>query len=251
MKIGLFQYDIKWENKLENKLKISSILDDYKGDSPEWIIFPEMTLSAFSMNTEKTMLSDDDIDFFRRIAKSKNCFVSFGGVKALKNTVFTIGPSGKIINEYSKLHLFSYGDENSSYKPGTKKTAFSARSFDLGELRVIPSICYDLRFSYMFWDYAKETDLFFVIANWPASRREHWMTLLKARAIENQTYFVGVNRVGKDKDLIYSGDSLLIDPMGKELLHCEEKEGLFVTELEKKLISSVREKFPFIKDRIK
>jgi predicted amidohydrolase len=75
------------------------------------------------------------------------------------------------------------------------------------------------------------------------------MALLKARAIENQTYVLGVNRIGEDKDLKYSGDSLLIDPMGKEILHCEAKEGLFLGEIDKKKISSVREKFPFIKDR--
>jgi omega-amidase len=249
MKVALFQYDIKWEDKSVNKDRINLILDEYTGEAPEWIIFPEMSLSAFSMNPEKTRLIDDDFDFFRRIAKSKRCFISFGGIKDLKNTVFTIDSTGNLINEYSKLHLFSYGNETSSYKAGSEEFALEHRSFILKDLKIVPAICYDLRFAYMFWDYAPKTDLYFVIANWPASRREHWMTLLKARAIENQAYFIGVNRVGRDKDLQYSGDSLIIDPFGREVLNCSSNEGLFVADLDIEIMKTVREKFPFIKDR--
>ena len=244
MKVGLFQYDMSWEDKALNKAKITSILDEYKGENPDWTIFPEMTLSGFSMNPDNTSLSDEDIDFFRLIAKSKGCYVSFGGVKNLKNILFTVDKNGEIISEYSKIHLFSYGDETANYESGTEQ-----KVFDVEGTKVLPSICYDLRFTYMFWDQAKKAEVFFVIASWPASRREHWMTLLKARAIENQAYVIGVNRIGRDNNLEYAGDSLLIDPLGKEIVNCGTKEGLFFGLVDRTIVESVRGKFPFIKDR--
>ncbi len=246
MLIGLLQYDIKWEDKEFNKNKIEKLLSDYKGKPYDWIVFPELSLSGFSMNPGKTSLNEDDFDFFKSIAKSKKSYISFGGVSNLNNCMYTLSPSGQLVSQYSKQHMFSYAKENLSYKAGE-----SSESFDIMDFRVLPAICYDLRFTYLFWENAQFVDLFFVAANWPSSREDHWRTLLKARAIENQAYVLGVNRVGSDEKLKYNGNSLLFSPMGEELINAKTKEGLFTAEVSKNLVLSTRQAFPFLKDRKK
>ncbi len=246
MKVGLFQYDISWEDKASSKKRILSILDSNKRSKMDWIIFPEMTLTGFSMDTKKTELDVEDIKFFNSIAKDQSAYVSFGGVMDDRNVVLTVSPDGTLINKYSKVHLFGYGDETSHYKPGDRTEVF-----EIMGLRVLPSICYDLRFSYQFWDHAVAVDVFFVIASWPKTRSEHWKTLLKARAIENQSYFIGVNRIGVGAKLEYSGDSAVHGPFGEELLNCRDKEGLFVVDISKGEVAKVRREYPFLSDRKK
>lgn len=246
MKIGLFQYNISWENKAENKKKILSILGDSDLKDIDWIIFPEMTLSGFSMDLTKTTTNDDDMNFFKKLSSSYKCSISFGGVIDANNRNITINKHGEMLSQYSKIHLFGYGDEHNHYKPGKEPV-----SFEIGGFIACPLVCYDLRFSYMFWDQAIKTNLYYVIASWPASRREHWMTLLKARAIENQSYVIGVNRCGNDPKLSYAGDSVVIDPLGKELINCTDKEGLYTVEINMEELLMIRKTFPFIKDRLK
>ncbi len=244
MKVALVQYNIAWEDKEANKLKILSLLDKINTSSVEWIVFPEMALSGFSMNLKKTNLNAVDVDFFKSIAKKFNSFVTFGGCFNNKNMAITLNPSGDIINEYAKIHLFAYGDETAHYEPGSKRACFSVKGLD-----VMPAVCYDLRFSYMFWDKAKKTDVFFVIASWPKSRADHWKTLLKARAIENQCYVIGVNRLGSDPKSEYSGDSAVYGPFGEEIINCVGKEGIFFAELLKDEVLKTREQYPFLNDR--
>ena len=246
MRVGLFQYDMSWKNKAENKSKILSILKASGIKNIDWIIFPEMTLTGFSMDLQETTISDADIDFFKNISKNYNCNVSFGGVVESNNRNITINRHGDVISQYSKVHLFGYGDESSHYKNGKKGS-----NFDLEGTRVVPLVCYDLRFSYLFWDNATNTDLFYIIASWPASRRSHWMTLLKARAIENQCFVIGANRIGADPNLTYTGDSMVIDPMGNEILSCHDEEGVHIVEINVEEVSRTRTSFPFLKDRLK
>ncbi len=246
MKVGLFQYNISWENKAENKNKILSILSGSDLKNIDWIIFPEMTLSGFSMDLSKTTINNDDIKFFKDLALVHKCNISFGGVIESNNRNITISRSGKILSQYSKIHLFGYGDEHNHYKPGKENLTFNIDNFI-----VCPSICYDLRFPYLFWNQAVKTHVFYVIANWPASRREHWITLLKARAIENQSFVVGVNRCGNEPKLTYSGDSMILDPLGNELVNCANKEGLNSAEIHVEELLKIRQSFPFLKDRLK
>ena len=246
MRVGLFQYDISWENKAENKSKILSILKASGTKNIDWIIFPEMTLSGFSMDLTNTTIDDADVDFFKNISKDHSCNVSFGGVVDSNNRNITINKHGYVISQYSKIHLFGYGDENSYYKMGETGSAF-----DIDGTKIMPLVCYDLRFSYLFWDNATKTDLFYVIASWPASRRAHWITLLKARAIENQCFVIGVNRIGTDPKLTYTGDSMVIDPMGNKILNCHDEEGLHIAEINVEEVLRTRTSFPFLKDRLK
>ncbi|MEI6079122.1 MAG: nitrilase-related carbon-nitrogen hydrolase [bacterium] len=246
MKVGLFQYNIAWENKDKNKSNILSILDASNESDIDWMIFPEMTLSGFSMDLSKTSINEADVGFFSKLAVDHNCNISFGAVVDSNNRNITINRKGDVICEYSKIHLFGYGDETSHYEPGKCE-----RPFEIEGARIKPLVCYDLRFSYLFWDNAPKTDIFFVIANWAGSRRTHWMSLLKARAIENQSFVIGVNRVGSDPKVGYTGDSMVVDPQGNEILNCGDKEGLYTVRLSLDAVSKTRASFPFLKDRLK
>jgi len=246
MKVAVVQYDIAWENPTLNKPKIMNLLEPIKGTKVDWLVFPEATLTGFSMDASKTEVLDGDITFFKQLAENFECYVTFGAFKDRKNCLFTFSPTGKIIGEYAKMHLFSYAGEQAIYKPGSGQ-----RPLQILDFNIVPSVCYDLRFSYLYWDKAIDTDVILVSANWPEARREHWLTLLRARAIENQCYVIGVNRIGKDPKVSYSGDSMVIDPFGRTILDCGNKAGVFKAELDKALAKKIREMYPFINDRIK
>ena len=247
IRIGILQYNIAWEDKEKNKIKILEMVQNAREKNNfDLLVMPEMTLTGFSMDKEKTNLNACDIDFFKHLSVKISSVVLFGFVSENKNKCMVFDKDGSMITEYSKIHLFSFAGEDKIYRPGSEHKQFSMNGFN-----ALPMICYDLRFSYLFWDNAENTDLFIVLANWPASRRNHWITLLKARAIENQAFIIGVNRIGRDLKLDYSGDSMIIGPDGSEILNCENNEGLFTAELEKHLLLDTRSKFPFLKDRLK
>jgi predicted amidohydrolase len=118
------------------------------------------------------------------------------------------------------------------------------------DVRVSPFVCYDLRFADEFWAVAPRTDCYLVVANWPASRRHHWRSLLVARAIENQAYVVGVNRVGVDGNgLAYAGDSMIVDPLGEVLASASEIETIVMADIDPAVVADVRARFPFLADR--
>lgn len=247
MKIGLFQYNIEWENKTENKKKIEKILENspHKGKI-DWLIFSEMTLSGFTMNTNVSELDNSDRDFFSMLAKKYNMNISFGGVENGYNKFITLNRKGERINEYSKIHLFSFGKEDKYYKAGNNRTIFN-----LEGLRIMPAICFDLRFPYLFWEIAANIDAYVIIAAWPMTRVEHWTTLLKARAIENQAYCFGVNRLGFEGKIEYSGNSMAFDPLGQVIIDAKTQEGIAVNEIDinSEIVYQIRQKFPFLKER--
>jgi predicted amidohydrolase len=130
------------------------------------------------------------------------------------------------------------------YSPGSQFC-----SVQIGELSCSLFICYDLRFGIPFHQLAPKTDLFIVVANWPASRREHWLTLLRARAIENQAYIVGVNRVGEGGGLVYSGDSAAYAPDGSEVVRLGDRAGVATVDINAQTVSEWRKTFPALRDR--
>jgi len=245
MRIALCQLDMAWENPAATKKKILSLLEA-RPEPFDWVVFPEMTLSGFSMDPSRTATTAEDLSFFADLARQRSAWVSFGAVHDRFNRLVTLDRSGKTVCSYSKIHLYSFAGEDKAYRAGERQETFSLEGF-----AVTPAICYDLRFPSVFWDAAEKTDLYVVIASWPARRAEHWMTLLRARAIENQCFVVGVNRTGKDPSLEYSGNSMIYDPLGKIVLDCSDREGLFVaqTPVDKGLVTRTRERFPFLKDR--
>ena len=248
MKIGLVQYSPVWEDKETNKKKILELLS--KSDKVDLLIFPELTLTGFTMNSNKFAegINGDSFRFFAEIAGKNNSHILYGLIERGKtnqfNSLVHITPQKKLIKLYRKIHPFSYSTEDKNYQRGDKTAITKIKKWKIGL-----SICYDLRFPELYRRYGKKrTQLIVVIANWPDTRIEHWKVLLKARAIENQCYVAGVNRVGKDPKLNYNGFSSIFDPMGMELVSIEKEERIIVVEISKEYVNEVREKFPFLND---
>jgi omega-amidase len=251
MRISLLQYSPEWENKTVNKKKLLSMLKK-KSELGEILVFPEMTLTGFTMNTSVMAenLKGDTITFFSGLAKrfQTNVFAGFieRDGRNYFNSLVHLNPDGKLKTKYRKIHPFSYSTENIYYKGGELPTIAIVSGIKIGL-----SICYDLRFPELFRLYVKKkVDLLINIANWPDTRIDHWRTLLKARAIENQCYVAGVNRVGNDTNLHYMGFTSLFDPMGREVVSNKDKELILTAEINKNYVQEVREKLPFLNDII-
>ena len=249
MKIGLVQYNPVWEDKDANKQKINFLLKDVAEDV-DLLIFPEMTLTGFTMKSEEfgESLQGESFNFFSQLAISKCIHILTGIIiKAKKqffNSLVHIKPNGKLVKLYRKIHPFSYSTEDINFGSGKRPAISKVKGWQTGL-----SICYDLRFPELYRKYGKKrAHLLVNIANWPDARIEHWRTLLKARAIENQCYVAGVNRVGKDPKLNYIGFSSVFDPMGKEIVAVENEEKVIIAEIYKKNVEEVRNTFPFLED---
>ena len=159
------------------------------------------------------------------------------------NTFVLAGPDGTA-HRYRKIHPFTYGGEDEHYRPGSAFT-----TVEIEGLRVSMFVCYDLRFADEFWALAEDTDLYLVPANWPAKRRGHWQSLLLARAIENQAYVVGVNRVGEGGGIAYGGDSRIVDPLGDLLVTAGDIETMLLADVSAATVARTRAHFPFLRDR--
>jgi predicted amidohydrolase len=159
------------------------------------------------------------------------------------NSFVLAGPDGTQ-HRYRKIHPFSHAGEERYVRAGDQLV-----TIDVGGFRVSMFVCYDLRFADEFWQLAHDTDLYLVPANWPEKRREHWMALLRARAIENQAYVVGVNRVGSGHGLDYSGDSQVIDPLGRVLAAGSCTETVLLADLSTEVVERTRSHFRFLPDR--
>jgi predicted amidohydrolase len=159
------------------------------------------------------------------------------------NSFVLTGPDGTT-HRYRKIHPFTYGGEEKHFRAGD-----ALLTVDIEGLRVSPLVCYDLRFADEFWQLAEATDVYLVPANWPERRRLHWTALLQARAIENQAYVVGVNRVGEGGGLRYSGDSRIVDPSGELLATGAQTETILLADISADHVSEIRDHFRFLPDR--
>lgn len=248
MKIGLVQYSPLWEDKNSNQLMITHLLE--KADQMDLVILPELTLIGFTMNSQKFSESIDGESFmyFSQLAREMKFDLVAGliekdGAKYF-NALVHIDASGKLISKYRKIHPFTYSTEDKFYERGNETVITNINGWSTGL-----SICYDLRFPELYRLYGKQrTDLIINIANWPDTRIEHWRTLLKARAIENQCYVAGVNRVGDDPKLHYTGYSSVFDPMGVEVISLADDEKVIVTDINIDQVNEVRKRLPFLND---
>ena len=159
------------------------------------------------------------------------------------NVAMLVSPTGEV-RRYTKIHPFSFAREHEHYAPGDRVCTWTVEG-----VRITPFICYDLRFPEPFRLAADDTDVYVVIANWPERRRAHWQALLRARAIENLAYVVGVNRVGEGGGLRYAGDSAAHSPWGETLVSAAEHEAVLVVEVDPAVVASAREGFPVLGDR--
>jgi predicted amidohydrolase len=220
MQLIACQYYIQWENREANFDTIRKLLSEYEIKPGALIVLPEMFSSGFSMNVARVAEDTPSLaeSFLAEIAQEYESWTLGGLVYQLadgkgSNELSVFDPSGQRVGHYQKNHCFSYTGESDHYESGEDILLFDWQGFT-----VCPVICYDLRFPELFRRGAKAgADLFPVIANWPDSRVDHWVTLLKARAIEDQAFTIGVNRVGKDPKFNYPGHSVIFDPHGTQL----------------------------------
>ncbi len=249
MKIGLIQYDPEWENKKMNSDKISWLLS-HNFEKQELLVFPEMTLTGFTMKAAENAeeLTGESFSFFSELARKYSSHILAGIIekseKKYYNSLVHINSEGKLLKTYRKIHPFSYSTEDKNYTKGEDTVLTKINDLSTGL-----SICYDLRFPELYRQYAKKkADMIVVIANWPDTRIEHWRTLLRARAIENQCYVLGVNRVGNDPELKYNGYSAVVDPMGNEIISVSAEEKIVTADVYKEKADEVKTSLPFLND---
>ena len=248
MMVAGLQLDITWEQPESNYHRVQRLLDGYSAE-PRILVLPEMFATGFSMNSAAIApFAEQTKQFLAGLARQRSCYVAGGYAEAddagVRNVCSIMAPDGRAVLRYEKVHLFSPAQEHEHYLPG--RTLFTV---EVDGIRVTPLICYDLRFPELFRVVAAETDLFLVIANWPDVRRDAWCALLRARAIENQAFVLGVNRVGQGGKLHYCGDSLLLDPLGQTVVAAGGAETVMVGEIELDAVRDFRDKFPVLNDR--
>jgi len=252
MKVAAIQHDVVWEDPPANFERLAPLLAYAAGEGARLAVLTEMYATGFSMATDRIAEPVDgaSTEFLVDQAARHDLWVC-GTVPARAaegaqpaNTLVLAAPDGTV-HRYRKIHPFSYSGEHERYAAGDRFV-----TVDVEGVRCSLFVCYDLRFADEFWALAPQTDCYLVPANWPAQRRDHWRTLLRARAIENQAYVVGVNRVGEGGGLEYVGDSAIIGPFGEELADgADAGEAVLLADVEPSHVASIRARFPFLADR--
>jgi predicted amidohydrolase len=248
MKIALIQAPLLWENPKQNRNYFENKINSIR-ENIDLIVLPEMFTSGFTMNPKAVAesMQGETVSWLQALAKMKNLAITGSLVIEEEgnfyNRLVFVFPSGAI-KTYDKKHLFTLAGEDKAYTSGTQKIVFEYQGF-----KICPFICYDLRFP-VFARNTQEYDVLIYVANWPKPRINAWDALLKARAIENMCYTIGVNRMGEDPNKHdYPGHSQVIDSLGNFLIEPQENEGVFITTLNKNTLEATRQKFGFLNDR--
>ena len=240
-----------WEDKASNFENLDALLSQEKIEPHSLIVLPEMFATGFSMDFAK--LAEDPADsptlsFLSQLAQKHRSALLAGlalnRAGILSNDAVLIDSSGQIVGDYSKIHPFTPSGEG-----GTGSAGSWVKTMPLGDWTLAPFVCYDLRFPEIFRLATPASELLIVLANWPSPRVEHWVTLLKARAIENQAYVIGVNRVGSDPHLNFPGRSLIIDPKGEILAEGGDSVEVLSATLDLAAVQQWRQNFPASQDR--
>lgn len=248
MQVTLIQAPLIWENPQSNRnyfeARINSITENV-----DLIVLPEMFTSGFTMNPEHVAetMEGKTITWLKVLAKARKCAIT-GSLVIVENGNFYnrlvfVFPSGAI-QFYDKRHLFTLAGEDKVYTSGNQKTVVDYLGW-----KICPLICYDLRFP-VFSRNSEDYDLLIYVASWPKIRTNAWDALLKARAIENMSYAIGVNRIGADANgYEYIGHSQAVDFLGNYVLKPEESEGCFTVQLDQEKMLETRQKLGFLNDR--
>jgi len=264
MRVAALQTDIVWESPSANFDRLKPWIRTAVSAGTDLVVLPEMYACGFSMNTQvvRERFGGPSVVFLQEQAAEHGLWLA-GSVPELAeeptarrgrkirpyNTLILAGPDGQI-HRYRKLRPFTYAGESEHYEAGNETVTIEIESRAGQRLRLSLFICYDLRFADLFWDIAEETDAYLVVANWPVTRRRHWVDLLTARAIENQAYVVGVNRVGEGDGLAYAGDSRIVDPLGETLAAAAGGESIVLADIDPARVKQVRKDLPFLADRM-
>ena len=246
MKTAIIQTDIIWADPEENVKRASQAIDSCPGQ--DLYILPEMFSTGFCMEPEKVAEGQDGKALAWMKQKAASVGAAIAGSVATEedghyyNRFYFVMPDGSVTS-YDKKHLFTYGNEHLHYTPGDERVVVEYKG-----VRILLEICYDLRFPT--WARNRgDYDMIIYVASWPTPRVEAWKSLLAARAIENQCYVAGVNRVGEDPSNSYCGGSRVIDPYGKIMAACEDGfEQVMAAEIDMTVLETFRQKFPVLND---
>ena len=248
LKITVFQGYLFWENIDKNLQNIALRLSGIR-EKTDLIILPEMFTTGFSMEAAALAepMGGKSMKWMHKIAKQYECVVTGSLIikddEKFYNRLIWMRPDGTY-ECYDKRHLFALGKEHQTYTAGTKKLIVELKGW-----KICPMICYDLRFPVWLRNVDEEYDLMLFVANWPERRIAHWRALIAARAIENQAYVIGVNRVGHDGNEVYhSGDSTCIDPNGNVVYYKRDEEDMYTFTIIADEVKKTRRALPFLKD---
>lgn len=252
LSITTVQTDLFWQNKPANLEMLDKKLKTVPAGTV--VVLPEMFNTGFSMEPEEygETMAGETVSWMREVAASRKCILTGSLIikenEAYYNRLIWMLPNGTF-GYYNKRHLFGFAGEDKHYTAGKKRLVAQVNGW-----RILLQVCYDLRFpvwgrQQMKQDGQAEYDAIIYVANWPEMRIVAWRSLLIARAIENQVYVIGVNRVGKNgKGIHHGGHTMVVDPLGDVLYEAVEIEEIFTHTLDIKTLEAIREKFPFLKD---
>ena len=251
LSISIIQTNLHWEDKTANLRMLEEKIKSIK-EKTEIVVLPEMFSTGFSMKPEllAETMEGETVQWMKRIAKEKKIILTGSIIISEKenyyNRLIWMLPNGEY-GVYDKRHCFGFAGEDEHYTAGKKRLIASVKGW-----KINLQVCYDLRFPVWARQQSQEGpeyDVLIYVANWPERRIHAWKTLLQARAIENQCYVVGANRTGDDGAAIhYSGESMVVDPMGEVLYTKKDDEDIFTITLNKEHLDAIRTKFPFLKD---
>ena len=252
MNVIAIQFDIAWEDKEANFDRVRRLLAGAVPGKDSLVVLPEMFATGFSMNAEAIAepYGGPTEQFLASTAKEFGvCLLAGAAMRGrdgrARNKALVFSPAGELLAYYAKMRPFTPGGESARYTAGERPVAFR-----WSDWMISPFVCYDLRFPEVFRRAAAahQPHLFVVIANWPVKRIHHWVRLLQARAIENQAYVVGVNRVGNDPQFAYTGRSILVDPHGEIFADAGDRECCLNAELDLSSLLEYRRGLPFLAD---
>jgi omega-amidase len=246
------QHDILWEQPEANFARLAPMIERAAADGARLVVLTEMYATGFSMKTERIAepVGGPSARFLADRARELGVWVCAtvperpNGSELPYNQLILAAPDG-VTHRYAKIHPFTYGNEHRHYGAGDRFLIV-----DIDGVKCSFFVCYDLRFADEFWAVARDTDCYLIPANWPEQRRDHWRTLLRARAIENLAYVVGANRVGSGGRVEYVGDSAIIGPFGEELADgAGAGETTLFADVDPAVVRKTRERYPFLDDR--
>jgi omega-amidase len=253
MRLACCQLNIAWENKPANYRRVEALVSAAELPPGTLLLLPEMFATGFTMNAPAVAEPIDGATarFLSDLARRGRILIQAGVViretdaSPPRNEALVFDASGQRLARYAKMHLFSYAAESAHYTPGGSTVVFRWQ-----EALVTPAICYDLRFPELFrWAVKEHAQVLSIIACWPAPREEHWLALLRARAIENQCFVAAANRCGCDPSgMPYSGRSQIIDPRGVVLADGGSQEGVIQADLDLEAQARYRLEFPALQD---
>lgn len=248
LKFTMIQPDIVWEDKQANLAQYEQYLADVK-ERMEIVVLPEMFSTGFTMAPEKLSetMNGATVQWMKQVSRQYGCILTGSLIieedGKYYNRLLWVQPDGKTCH-YDKRHLFGYAHEDEHYSAGEKRMIVSVKG-----IRICLLVCYDLRFPVWARNKNAEYDVLLYVANWPERRNLPWKTLLQARAIENLSYCIGVNRVGKDgNDIMHSGDSSVFGPLGELIWQRSNTPVCHTVSINSEVVNQAREQFSFLDD---